>query len=93
MEITHDTDGNRFVSRLDGGEAELAYMERDGKVLDLIHTYVPAAARGEGIGESLVEHAFDFAEENGYRVIPSCPFVRAWLQEHPERQSVVARGG
>lgn len=88
MDITHDTNGHRFTARLDGGEAELAYMER-GQVLDLIHTFVPPGARGEGIGEALVEHAFAYAEENGYRIQPSCPFVRAWLQDHPDRNRLV----
>ena len=89
MEITHDENGDRFVSRLDDGEAELAYMER-GKVLDVMHTFVPPSARGQGIGEALVEHAFAYAEQNGYRIQPSCPFVRAWLQDNSDWQRLVA---
>lgn len=89
MEIRHETEQSRFAASVEGGEAELAYMERDGKVLDLVHTYVPDPARERGVGEALVEHALRFADENGYRVQPSCPFVRAWLAENPEWRRVV----
>jgi predicted GNAT family acetyltransferase len=90
MEIRHDTGGSRFTAAVEGGEAELAFVERDAEVLDLVHTYVPGPARGHGVGKALVEHAMRFAEDNGYRVQPSCPFVRAWLGKHPEWQRLAA---
>lgn len=89
MEVEHEQAKNRFVIRLEEGEAELAYLE-GGQVLDLTHTFVPPENRGQGVGEALVEHAFSYAREHGYRVRPSCPFVKAWLEGHPEQRSVVA---
>ncbi len=86
MEIVHETERNRFLVRTEDGEAELAYMDRHDQVLDLMHTFVPRGARGQGIGEAMVERAFDYAREHGYRIRPTCAFVRAWLVQHPERR-------
>lgn len=91
MNIQHQTDQDRFVTSVEGGEAELAYMPREGKVLDFQHTYVPQEARGKGVGEALVQEAFDYARREGFRVVPSCPFVRAWLNDHPEAGELVEK--
>lgn len=86
--IEHDADGERFVAEVEGGTAELSYLAREG-ALDLIHTYVPDEARNEGVGSALAEFAVAHARQNGLRIIPSCPFVRAWLNDHPEAADVV----
>jgi predicted GNAT family acetyltransferase len=76
---------DRFVARVGSGEAELTYVERDGRVLDLLHTFVPPEGRGQAIGEALVEFAFAYARANDYRIKATCPYVRNWLEDHPEK--------
>lgn len=88
--IEHDDAGAKFFATLPEGEAYLSYELLDGRVLDLLHTIVPFRAQSHGVGTSLVRAAFDYARRNGYRVIPSCPFVRAWLHDHPEERDLVA---
>jgi predicted GNAT family acetyltransferase len=83
--IRHDKDDNRFVAETPHGEAVLEYSRGDANALDYRRTFVPEAERGAGIGEALVLHALDWAEENGFEVLPSCPFVRRVLERHPER--------
>ncbi|MBW3630658.1 MAG: N-acetyltransferase [Gemmatimonadetes bacterium] len=87
--VEHVPAEKRFVVRLESGEAELTYLERSGRVLDLFHTFVPPEARGQGVGEVLVERAFAHARENGNRIRASCPFVRNWLEDHPEQAEIV----
>jgi predicted GNAT family acetyltransferase len=89
MQVEHDQAGNRFIARLESGEAELGYRQGGDRVLDLVHTFVPPESRGRGIGDALVREAFDHAREGGYRVIPTCPFVRSWVERHPEAGEVV----
>jgi predicted GNAT family acetyltransferase len=74
---------HRFVVRGDDGEAELLYRV-DGDNLELIHTEVPEAWGGRGIGSRLVRAAIRRAEANGLTVVPWCPFARRWLKEHPD---------
>jgi len=88
--IQHDAAAHRFVAPLREGEGYLAYADEGGGTLDLQHTIVPEAARGQGVGESLVRAAFDYARENDLRVIPSCPFVQKWLADHPAERDLVA---
>lgn len=94
QEIRHDTEGTRFVSPVhrDGGEdaeAVLSYIER-GDVVDFKSTLVPPEARGTGLGGRLVQHGLDWARSKEKRVIPTCPFVASWIEEHPDYQELLA---
>ena len=86
VDVTDDTAHHRFLVTEDGAEAELIY-ERDGDRLYLIHTEVPDAFRGMGIGGELVAAALEVARRDGLVVVPWCPFARRWLQEHPDAQA------
>ena len=74
---------SRFEIEVDGYRAELVY-HRSGKRLVLIHTEVPDALEGRGIGGVLVTAAVDHAAKEGLTVVPLCPFARGWLERHPE---------
>ena len=87
MNVQHQPEKERFFAPLEGGEAELAYL-RSGEVLDLHHTYVPSESRGGGVGAALVRAAFDHARREGLRIRPTCPFVRSWLDDHPEERDL-----
>ena len=89
MKVEHDEAGSRFFVRVDDDEAELTYTRVGPKLIDLQHTYVPASARGHGLAEALATAAFDHARERGYRVVPTCPFVRRWLTHHRELATLV----
>lgn len=89
MTVEHDETGSRFVVHFDGDDAELKYNLVGPKLIDLQHTYVPASARGKGVAEALAEAAFEYARERGYRVVPTCPFVRMWLRRHQEQAKLV----
>jgi predicted GNAT family acetyltransferase len=89
VKVEHDEEGSRFVVRMDGEEAELAYTRVGPRLIDLQHTYVPASARGHGVAEELATAAFAYARQHGYRVVPTCPFVRRWLAHHPDEAKLV----
>ena len=88
--IRHDAEGRRFLADLDGQVAELRYAERNAVTLDLHHTYVPPAHRGGGIAGALAAHALDWARATGCKVVPSCPYVAAYIRRHPEFADLVA---
>ena len=82
--IRHEPAARRFVADVDGATAYLSYREIDERVLDFDHTFVPRAVRGGGIASQLTQRALDYARERGARVVPSCPFVAAYIERHPE---------
>lgn len=88
--VEHDPVGREFSIPLERGRALMTYDEPDERTLDLDHTFVPRPYRGTGIGGALARHALEHARAEGKRVIPSCPFVRAWIESHPEHRDLLA---
>jgi predicted GNAT family acetyltransferase len=84
LAIRHEPEARRFVADIDGAIAYLTYCDVDERILDLNHTFVPRASRGGGIASQLTQRALEYARERGYRVVPSCPFVAAYVARHPE---------
>jgi predicted GNAT family acetyltransferase len=86
--VVDDTAGSRFVIREGTVEAELLYA-RQGDRLILVHTGVPEAWGGHGIGGRLVRTALARAKTDGLTVVPWCPYARHWLQEHHDEAAAV----
>lgn len=84
LSIHHEPNARRFAADVGGKTAYVTYRQRDGQTLELDHTYVPREARGGGIASQLTHRALEYAREHGYRVMPSCPFVAAYIERHPE---------
>lgn len=87
--VTNDPAAGRFEAHSEHGVAHLKYVAR-GDVLDLVHTEVPQEAEGQGIGTALARAALDHARSEGKKVIPSCPFVRTYIERHGEYADLVA---
>ena len=81
--VVDDTDAHRFRYAEDGVEAELVYRATPGR-LTLVHTGVPEALGGRGIGGRLVRAALERAARTGETIAPGCPYARAWLEKHPD---------
>jgi predicted GNAT family acetyltransferase len=60
----------------------LEYRRSDGLV-DLFHTEVEPTLRNRGLGADLVRYALDDAGSRGERVVPTCPFVAAFMRRNP----------
>jgi predicted GNAT family acetyltransferase len=84
LAIDHQPEARRFVADVGGKSAYITYRELHGHLLELDHTYVPRESRGGGIASKLTVRALEYARERGYRVVPSCPFVAAYIERHPE---------
>jgi uncharacterized protein len=80
--LSDNRDAHRFEMIVEGGTAFLDYT-RTPDSLVLLHTEVPLALRGRGIGTALVKAVLDVAAAEHSRVIPKCPFVKAYLRKHP----------
>jgi hypothetical protein len=83
IEVVDVPADSRFVVRRNGAEAELVY-HLHGDRLVLIHTEVPDALGGEGIGGRLVRAAVRRAQLDHLTLVPWCPFARQWLLDHPD---------
>ncbi|MGB9120220.1 MAG: GNAT family N-acetyltransferase [Candidatus Angelobacter sp.] len=72
-------------------QGHVAYLEYTlaGKILQLIHSEVPQALRGQGLGAELAHSAFEWAREQGLKVDVICPSVAEYLAKHPEYADLV----
>jgi len=89
-QVAHDPAACRFEIRTEQGTALLTYRRR-GADLDLVHTEVPKPLEGRGYASALATTALDYARQEGARVIPSCPYVKTFLQRHSEYADLVAQ--
>ena len=87
-QVTHDPGHSRFEYRAGGSVAELVYRMH-GERMVLLHTGVPDAMEGHGVGGELVRAAVGYAASQGLTVVPACPFARAWLERHPDVAALV----
>lgn len=60
-----------------------------GDVIALVHTEVPEAFGGQGYATRLARGALDDARSRGLRVVPSCPYVAAYVDKHPDYADLV----
>ncbi|XP_059630740.1 acetyltransferase At1g77540-like [Cornus florida] len=72
-------------------EAYLQYQLRDGgKVMDIVHTFVPSTKRGLGLASHLCVSAFTHAKSHSISVIPTCSYVSdTFLPRNPSWNSVL----
>lgn len=69
---------------------ELTLRRVSDAVWDANHTGVPKAIGGRGVGKALIAAMVEDARQQGYRVVPSCPFVAALFKRNPEWAKDVA---
>jgi predicted GNAT family acetyltransferase len=78
-----------FFIRLNGAAAHLKYDKPKENVWDIKETYVPEAARNNGLASQLVKHTLDIVNSQNILVIPSCPFVEDYVEKHPKYQNLL----
>jgi hypothetical protein len=80
---------SRFELDADGVTAFMNYRLA-GDVIRLEHTETPPQARGRGIASQLTAGVLEIVRKRGLKVVPRCPFVRAYLAQHPEFNDLLA---
>jgi predicted GNAT family acetyltransferase len=63
----------------------------DDSTMVLPHTEIDARQRGRGLGAILVRGVLDDARARGVTVIPTCWFVREYIEQHPDQEDLLAR--
>jgi uncharacterized protein len=87
-EITNNIQEHRFELTVEGHVAAAHYKIADG-VITFTHTEVPPELGGKGIGSKLIRGALDQVRSEGLKVIPQCPFVKAFIEKHSDYQDLL----
>ena len=88
-EVVDDREAERFEVLLDGAVAGFVQYKRRHDVLSLIHTEVSPEFEGRGLASTLAKAALQAARDEGLGVLPHCPYIRAYLQRHPDDLELV----
>lgn len=89
------TSFNEELSRVDAHVGDTligfaAYEVCDDGSYSFHHTEVFEEYSGHGYGKELAARVMDSARERGVKVAPTCPFLRKYMDAHPETQDVRA---
>lgn len=86
---------NEELSRVDAhvGDALVGFaayeVDQDGSY-SFHHTEVFEEYSGRGYGKQVAAGLMDVARDKGFTIAPTCPFLRKYMDSHPETQDVRA---
>jgi predicted GNAT family acetyltransferase len=88
IEVINNPAASRFEVQLgDGKLAQLIYRMEGDRII-MVHTEVPDEFGGRGIAGKMAHAALEYAKAQQYSVVAQCPYVKAYIERHPEYQSI-----
>ena len=95
INCVHDEASRRFVGKLSGLDAGpaafLEYRFVTPTHVDFFRTVTEPALRGKGAAGQVVEAAFAWAQSKKLAVTPSCSYVQAFVEKHPQFAHLVSK--
>lgn len=93
IEIQHEArdDRGRYHLFVDGTEAGELDYRLDGDVRVYVHTGVREEFEGQGLAGKLAAHVLADARAAGVQVWATCPYMRSYLEKHPDQHDLLAR--
>ena len=88
--VTDNPRASRYELWLGTTHAGFIQYRAEPAAVLLVHTEVDPAFAGQGLGEQLVAGALADLRARGLKLVPFCPFVRAYLRRHPDQAVLVA---
>lgn len=80
---------SRFEARVGGAFGAYCEYETAEGVIVLVYTEVLPQFAGQGLGGKLAAGLLDDVRRRGLAVIPACPFIRSYIERHPQYQELV----
>jgi uncharacterized protein len=79
----------RYEAQLDGEVVGVVEYELTDDLIILIHTEVLPNHQDQGIGGALARCTLDDIRSRGLRVRAVCPYMRSWLERHPDYDDLI----
>ncbi len=87
--VVRNDEKSRYEILVDGSIVGFSdYRMRDDQQV-YVHTEIDPEFRGRDLAATLIRAALDDARTHGNRVVPRCPYVAEFIQEHPEYADLV----
>ena len=92
VEVRDAPDRQRYEAVVDGTLAGFAVYRDNRGVRVFTHTEVLPAYEGRGVGTALARGALDDVRASGRTLVARCPFIRGYIERHPEYADLVDVG-
>jgi predicted GNAT family acetyltransferase len=89
IEVRDNPGEERYEALVDGELAGFAVYRLRPGLIAFMHTEVDDAFEGHGVGSALVSGALDDVRGRALDVLPFCPFVNAYIEEHRDYVDLV----
>lgn len=89
--LTNNELSRQFELVVDNVKAKIEYDLQKDRMF-LLHTEVPPALGGRGVGQAIVEKTLQYLDENNLKLVPLCSFVASYVKKHPEWKKLLAQG-
>lgn len=87
--VVDNADERRYEARIGNELVGIAeYRDRPGRRV-FVHTETDPDRAGQGIGGALARAALDDVRARGLGATPQCPFIRDYIERHPEYADLV----
>ena len=89
IEVRDAPDRQRYEAVVDGTVAGFAAYRDDRGARVFTHTEVFPEFEGRGVGTTLARGALDAVRASGGTLVARCPFIRSYIERHPEYADLV----
>ncbi|WP_214325834.1 GNAT family N-acetyltransferase [Nonomuraea sediminis] len=89
VEVVDNSGESRFEVHVDGKVAGFADYRLLPTKIVFTHTEVLPDYEGKGMASRLVKFALEASRATGLRVVPLCPYVKDYIERHPEFADLV----
>jgi predicted GNAT family acetyltransferase len=90
-EVQDAPERSRYEITVDGKLAGFADYERHHRSIAFTHTEIDPRFEGHGLASQLIGSALDDVRASALPVLPFCPFVRAFIERHPDYVELVPK--
>ena len=82
--LLRNVSDRRYEIWLGDSRAGVATFRESDTRVTFLHTVVDTAFEGRGIGSLLAAFALQDTVDRGKRIVPLCPFIAAYVDDHDE---------
>lgn len=68
-------------------EARIPFIQTG--VFNVERVFVDSSLRGQGMASKVMDEVYNYAKNNNYTVVNSCPYAVAWFKKNTDKQDVL----